>query len=44
MLLSFAVFACLRKKYYIDPVKVGSLTEVEVIINTYLDMAKKNEH
>ena len=36
-----------RRKYYIDPVKIASLifilTEVEVIINTQLDLAKKGE-
>lgn len=42
-LLSFSVFGCLRRKYYIDPVKIASLTEVEVIINTQLDLAKKGE-
>ena len=42
-LLSFSVFWCLRKKYYIDPEKIASLTEVEVIINTHLDLAKKRE-
>ena len=42
-LLSFSVFGCLRKKYYIDPIKIASLTEVEVIINTQLDLANKGE-
>lgn len=42
-ILACSVFACLRKKYYIDPLKIASLTEVEVIINTQLDLANKGE-